>query len=639
METERSEDRWELNKPITADAVMGAGERNPRRVLRMLTLTYLIALGAVAAWLVRYQVVGSPEMMDSYNRQIVRRIHLPPQRGSILDCNEVPIRTNAATFKFVLYLDALVDPRHGRQKCLNQIGQAIVEFAKLFDTPTYRRLLRPESDIRATLLANGPLGLVLNEDFDPSDQMMAIWAVHRGDFPHIRLERRLRRMSTYPNCLVHTAGDIRLEEPIPSPAGALSGHARDTYHLYQKEMRGISGLELACDSVLRGTPGVEEVVVTANGLQRASVISRTDPVPGGHQYTTLDTRLQAISERGFFEDGGRGAFVITTCVDGAIRAIGSAPCPPLRTPDMDWKAIEADPDHPLLNRAKQSLYSPGSTIKPLLAQAFLASGKVAFDDLILCTGKQSIGRRLRGCKRAHGHVNMGDAIRLSCNTYFHRVGMQVGGDDLREWLENAYGCNDSEEAPELALPATTIMSRTGETWRPIENWLLCIGQGATEVSVPVLANAAAALVTGVVCRPHLLRPDPHALSPVSPPPNHAICRLPTTPETRRQVLQGMIDVVHGNPATGRRAKVAGLLIAAKTGTAEKEVDGGSRRINNTLMIALVPARAPVYAIACIVEDGRSGGATVAPRLKKVIEGMLEAGLILSDEEAGEGNES
>lgn len=641
MENTDAEERWELREPLAGDIVTGKGERDARRTLRMLTLAYLAILAAVATWLIRYQLVGSPEMMASYNRQIIRRIHLPPERGGILDCKGLPIRTNVASFKFVLYLDALVDPRYGRKKYLETIGQAIVEFAKLFDTPTYRRLLRTENDIRKALLANGPLGLVLNEEFEPSDQMMATWAVHRSEFPHIRLERRLRRVNPYPGSLLHTAGDIRLEEPIPPPLtpNAQFGHARDSYHLYQKEMRGISGLELQRDSLLRGKPGVEEVVVTASGLQRASVVSRKSPIPGRHLYTTIDIRLQEIAEHGFFEDGGRGAFAITTCADGALRALGSSPTPPPKDANTDWEAIKSDPNHPLLNRATQSLYSPGSTIKPNLAQAFLASGKVSPEDVVRCTGKQSIGRKLRGCKRAHGDVCLRDAIRLSCNNYFHRMGMHVGGDYLRQWLEKAYNYNGSKDKPDLALPQTKLMTRIGKTWRPIENWLLCIGQGATEVPVPILANAAAALVTGIVYRPHIFRADPHLPDPSLFPERHVICRLNTTPAIRKEVLQGMIGVVHGNPATGRRARVRGLLVAAKTGTAEKEIRSEGRMINNTLMIALVPARAPKYAIACVIEDGRSGGRTVAPRLKKVIEGMLEAGLIMSDEEAGEGNES
>ncbi|MCK5801697.1 MAG: hypothetical protein KAI66_02645 [Lentisphaeria bacterium] len=622
------------------DGFLGSAKRDPGRVLRMLTVAFFWSLAAVALWLIIHQVVGAPEMMKTHDRQLIRRIHLPPERGSILDCNGIAIRSNAPSFKFVLYLDALIDPRDGRKECLRKIGQAVIEFAKLFDTPTYRRLLRTEIELQNALSANGPLGLVLNKDFEPSDQMMATWAVHRGTFPHIRLERRLRRVSAYPGCLAHAVGDVRLEAPIvPRHNPAMkSGHPRDRYHIFQKEARGVSGMENQLDSILRGSPGAEVVIVTARGFKRATVISKTAPTPGRHVYTTIDIRLQKIAEQAFFADGRCGAFVITTCADGAVRALGSSPTPPLKSTGANWDAIMSDPSHPLLNRATQSLYSPGSTIKVILAQAFLASGKTTADEMVDCGGKQYIDGLLRGCKRAHGKVCLRDALRLSCNTYFHEMGLRVGDDYLRDWLQLAYGCsdvskkNDAKDGPHrLRIRGSRIMTPRDEgRWRDFENWLLCIGQGQTEVSMPSMANAVAALVTGVVFRPHIFRDGTGA--PVSPD-QHVICHLDTTPAIRREVLQGMIDVVHGNPATGRRARVPGLLVAGKTGTAERELRSERRVINNTLMVALVPARAPKYAICCVIEDGESGGRTVAPRLKKVIEGMLKAGLVVLDEEA------
>lgn len=597
-----------------------------QQTLRTLSITFAGCLGVVGVWLFVHQALGCPSMIATYREQIIRRIHLPASRGNILDCTGVPIRANAPSHKFVLYLDSLLDPRMSRDECLRAVNAEIVRFAKLFDAPTYRRFLQPRSQLAKALDATAPMGLVLNEEFEPSDTTIAIWGINRTSFPHIRLERWERRVSAFPGCWPFIVGSVRLEEPIgQSPPGPPSeSAARDHYHLYQKEMTGTSGIESQRESTLRGTAGVEEVVVTATGVQRVAVLSKTDPVPGRPVYTTLCLRLQRLGLGAFFADGACGAFAITTVADGAIRAVGSSPAP----------GGVRNASTPLANRAFLSLYSPGSTVKPLLDLAFLASGRVSPDDTVVCSGKYRIGTKLRGCDHVHSVVTMRSATCRSCNCYFEQTGWRVGPAYLHHWLRIAYGLNSHGDAavashPHIRmLPAKVMGPGQNGTWERIENWLLCIGQGDTEVTMPVLANATAALATGVVFRPHLFSDGPDGGEPVASS-EYIVGRLPSTPEMRAQVLEGMIDVVHDPRGTGRRARVRGIEIACKTGTAEKMKDGA--KIKNTLMVALVPARAPRYAIAAVIEDGVFGGVTVAPRIKAMVEGMLAEGFLSPDD--------
>ena len=325
------------------------------------------------------------------------------------------------------------------------------------------------------------------------------------------------------------------------------------------------------------------------------------PIEGNTVVSTLDAALQVAAYEGL--NGRRGAVVAIEPSTGRILAMVSAPDFPLSASSEDWRALLADDENgPLLNRAAQGLYAPGSTFKLIVAAAALEH---SMDDLtITCTGSATFGSYSMRCfdAKAHGAVNLDSAMAQSCNVYFATLGEQLGAAALQD-IATRFGFNQTMDYP-LAYRLSSFVLREGAGRNEMIE--TAIGQGRTLATPLQMATVAATIANdGVMMSPQLLDSvqtrDLYVLEQQAPKEIGAI----VTPEIAARLEELMVGVV--SSGTGTLAQVKGITVTGKTGTAENATGN-----DHSWFIGYAPAEGPTIAVAVLLEE--TGGGTAATRL-------------------------
>jgi peptidoglycan glycosyltransferase len=354
---------------------------------------------------------------------------------------------------------------------------------------------------------------------------------------------------------------------------------------------------------------------------------------GGTVVTTIVPALQQVAAR---ELGGRkGAVVALNPQTGAILAMVSAPSydpnafashKTAAVAAYD-KAVNSDPNQPLLNRAAQQTYPPGSTFKLVTAAAALSSGKYTPDSLInsptVLKLPQSNTPLTNFANEQCGdgkQVSLADALRISCNTAFGQLGMDVGADAIAAQAEK-FGFNTTIAGFPLA-EATSVFP-PGLQNDKAHTAQSAIGQYDVRVTPLQMAEVAAAIGNnGTLMKPYLvdkyLGPDLKTISTTSPA------------EQSKPIDQGVAAALNEmmqlvvTSGTGTAAQIPGVAVAGKTGTAQH----GNGVAPHAWFTGFAPAQNPKVAVAVVVEDGggelaATGGAIAAPIAQKVMAKALE----------------
>jgi len=341
--------------------------------------------------------------------------------------------------------------------------------------------------------------------------------------------------------------------------------------------------------------------------QRLDNLFSDRPVEGNSVVTTLDAGLQQAAYDALAKTNLRGAVVAVEPSTGRILASVSAPDFPLGVTTEDWNALLADgADSPLVNRAAQGLYAPGSTFKLLVAAAALEAGLDGF--ALDCTGSERFGATVMNCfdGKAHGHMTLDDAMAQSCNVYFAALGEQLGAAALREMAER-FGFNQPSAYPlEYSISAFSLTDAAARD-EMIET---AIGQGKTLATPLQMAMVAAAIANGG------LMMNPYILDSVQTRDLRVIEKL--MPVSAGTVLSPAIaarlaDMMAGVVATGtgKPAQIANVAVAGKTGTAQNETGN-----DHSWFVGFAPAEQPAIAIAVLLEE--TGGGTKATALAKTV---------------------
>jgi penicillin-binding protein A len=330
--------------------------------------------------------------------------------------------------------------------------------------------------------------------------------------------------------------------------------------------------------------------------------------------------------------GRKGSVVAIEPETGKVRVMVSIPeYDPNRIPS-DFRAINGDPNKPLLNRSTQERYAPGSTFKVVTAAAALDSGKVTPDSIIDGSSPKEIsGVPLANSGgQSFGPISFTDALTNSVNTVFAQVGEDIGRETLVEYMKR-FGFY---EEPELDYPgeqmvASGIINSDG---RFVEDGFdvgrVAIGQGGQEGQIQTtpmqMALVASAIANdGKLMRPRLtdrvVRKDGRVSERVQPDLQSQVMK----PETAEQLAAMMSRVVE--EGTGTAAALSGIQVAGKTGTAEV---GTAAQFTQPWFIAFAPVEEPRIAIAVTVENqpsGSQGGTVAAPIAASVMEALLGGG--------------
>ena len=579
------------------------------RVRIALAALFMVAVaGVLIRVLYREQVEVGEEHREAVSRQSIRRIRIPARRGNILTSDLVAVAKNRSVRDLVFYPEGM---RLGRRS--RSIAHMIEVSERIAIALGRENALKKEL-IEHHLNTSPGLPLVVFSDLDDREMALALECTRqlRG------IDVEVGEARSYPqgNFAPHIIGTTRLESPKEAAD-------RKEFFYYIQDTVGRSGVEYLCDAPnwalpavgLRGTPGYALHQVDHLGYVHRRMVEHQDPVHGSNVVLTLDSRAQRLAEK--LLDGRRGAIVLVDADNGDVLAAATAPRYDLSEYSKDYDKLRDDPALPLLNRAFQGSYTPGSILKPVVAMALLDGG-IDPNEEVDCIGFTEIGQASIRCARRSGHglTDLRHGIAWSCNCYFNQMGMRVGEEKLFQALRSAgIGEKTGIELSEVrgVMPSHELKRRRGQgRWTRYDTALLSMGQGLVTVTPLQAALFTAAFCNGgTLWKPHLI------LKLVD---QGGKTRWERRPESRGNLLltgkrlapivEGMFDVVNTDTGSGRRGAVPGLKIFGKTGSAEVGSQANRRLI--VWFIAFTEHAGRRYAIAVMVEDGLAGGRDCAP---------------------------
>ena len=565
------------------------------RRLGMARTAVWIVLGIIILSFFRTQILGHGKYQLQSETNRLRPIPLPAPRGVIYDRNGRVLAENVPGYTVSL----LPAPEPSLRSTLASIA-AIANI----DSMEIERVLQ-----RARKAPYQP-ALVLG---DAPFSVVSALEERRVAIPGLLIQAEPKR--TYPDTAIvaHLIGYV----------GEVTEGERATKRFAQVRLGGLvgkDGLEREYDDTLRGSEGVRFVEVSARGqmVREAEAAANLAPVPGTDLHTTIDLDLQKyISET--FPAGQRGAVLALNPNTGEVLALFSAPGfdPNAFVGGISapyWRALNENAARPLLDRAIQARYPPGSTWKLAVAAMALKRGIAGprTHMPIPCRGGLQYGNRFFRCWEAHGHgdLNLMDAIAQSCDVYFYQLGIKLGVSSLLEdanaWgFRGRTGIDLPGEIPSEFPTGPEYYDRLygPRRWTSAVALNLAIGQGENAQTLIQMVRLFQQLASdGRMRTPFVVRSTRAASTEAA--------SLDLNPEQIAILRRAMISVIE--QGTGRVGRLAALQIAGKTGTAQN-----SHGPDHGWFIAFGPAEKPEIVVGAIVEFARHGTA-VAPMVARTI---------------------
>lgn len=548
--------------------------------------------------------VQNPEFYNERaERNRIKSIPVLAPRGKILDRDGRVIVDNHSSFSLILSRENL------REEHLKIIAEGLnLDYADLQERLRKFRN-RPKYE-----------PIIIKEELTPAD--LAFVEAHRspGLFPEMELIHSQRRLYPRDGFAAHLIGYVgEISEEELNSAEFIDYEPGDVIGKY--------GIERQYNRVLMGVDGQRQVVVDNLGRER-QVVGFKEAIPGKDLQLTIDLDLQAVAELAM--DGRRGAVVALDPRNGEVLAMVSRPAydPNVfagRIPLKIWKDIVNNPERPLLNRAIQAQLAPGSTFKPIMALAGLETGLLTDDFRVHCSGGASFYGRYFKChqKGGHGSVDLQKAIAQSCDVFFYTLGNRLGIDTIARYAEMVgFGRKTGIDLPHEAeglVPSSQWKMRTfRQKWYAGETISVSIGQGAMTVTPLQLATAIGGIaVGGIWHKPHLVREH----SSEARKENLQIANI-------LKVIDGMYAVVNQG-GTGVRARIPGLELCGKTGTAQlasnqvlKGTALGQKLKDNAWFVGFAPRQSPEIVVAALFESGEHGN-LAAPIVRDVIKAYFD----------------
>ena len=406
----------------------------------------------------------------------------------------------------------------------------------------------------------------------------------------------------------------------------------DNHETLWPETEGREGLEQTFNEMLAGKRGEYKLTFDKDGRKTSEKLI-TPPTPGHNVVTTLDVRLQALAEKALDAKAKRGAIVIVDPNTGDILAMASWPSydPNSFVPSISaekFKALQDDPDIPLLPRAFRSSYPPGSTFKIAVGIAALETGAVGPEDRYQCVPAIEIGNlTFHNWKKGdRGALNFVQALTESCDTWFYQVGIKTGAEPIVDWaIKLGFGAKCGiplRGEAEGRVPNDEYMKAThGRRLLNGDIANLSIGQGDTQVTPLQMAQAMAIVANGGTFYQARLVQQVQTLDDqiVTAYQVRAKKTLELSPGTLDELRTGMIDAVNSAGGTGHAASLDSVEVAGKTGTAQ----WGPKNKERTAAWfgGFLPASQPQYAFAALYEGDVGskvhGGSASAPMIAQI----------------------
>ena len=591
-------------------------------------LGVLAAFSLIAARAYYLQVTRHDDLRAQAESNRTAVLPIVPHRGLILDRNGIALATNYSAYTLEITPSRVGDV----ESVIDELAQIIDIQPK--DRKRFKRL-RDESRNFDSL----PIRTRL------TDTEVARFTAMRFRFPGVEIKARLFRQYPYEDVASHVVGYIgRINRAEKALMEDWPDEDRANYR--GTEYIGKLGIEQSFEQHLHGQAGFDQIETSAGG-RAVRTLARTSATPGNTVMLTLDIKLQKLVEDMFGQR--RGALVALDPRNGEVLAFVSKPTfdPNLFVDGIDvdnWKMLNESIDKPLLNRALRGTYPPGSTYKPFMGLAALATGKRTPQSITHDPGYWMFGDHRF---RSHGDSGLGSvdlyrSIVKSSNVYYYVLANDLGVDAIHDFMKpfdfgQLTGLDLKGEVkgvlPSQAWKRRTYKKPEQQRWYAGETISLGIGQGYNSFTMLQLAQATAILANrGVKHVPHLGLATEDAITrtrhPIERPPGE---NLGLQPAHLEAVVKAMVGVTQEGTST-RVFAGAPYLSAGKTGTAQAVTIGqkdkyDARKLeehkrDHSLYVAFAPADKPQVALAIVVENAGFGAAHAAPIARRVFDYVL-----------------
>lgn len=573
-----------------------------REMGKRLSAALLVLFLVLAGRLVHLQILDRADWERRSVENRIRPERIKAFRGVIRDRNGVLLATNRPAFS----VGVIPSQVRGKPEVYDALeGLLGVPAAEIEETVRQEASAHPYDEVR------------VQRDVDM--QTVSRIEERRLDLPGVVVIAEPVREYPFGAVGCHTLGyiaEIRKDE-----LEALRG--KGPYR--QGDVVGRSGVEKRYEHALRGEDGTRFLLEDAHGREIREV-GEEPPTPGNVVVLSLDWRLQAVADS-VLGDHLAGAIVALDPRDGSVLALASHPgFDPnefaIGIGAQAWRDMNSDPAHPLLNRAVQSAYPPGSTYK-------LVTAAVALEDRIVgpgtlfrgCYGGYTFGARFFRCWEpgGHGQLALADAIVHSCDVYFYQVGERMNLVRFEEegkhfGFGRKTGIDLPQEVKGLVPGPGYFDERYGRSrWTRGVQLNLAIGQGELLVTPLQLAVFYGALGLGGEMH------APHVLSRVETYEGQLLEGFRDRTEmvhldrgAWRVLTEALAGVVERGTARG--ARIEGIRVAGKTGTAQNP-----HGLEHAWFVAYAPVEAPEIVVAAIVEQAGHGGTIAAPMVRRILE--------------------
>jgi len=604
---------FDIMMPIEGRKTKRTNDRREKRFLFMSLIILLFTILLVRIWYL--QIIKGERFRKLSENNRIRIVSVKAHRGKIMDRERRIIADNRPSFNLSL------TPEDIKAKDLLKILDLLNERIPLYKERIIKRI-RSVSPFKP---------LVIKRDIDRDS--VAFIVEHIFDIPGVELNIEPLRSYQYNDLSAHLLGYLgEIDEKGLQ-------ESKNGYQL--GDFIGQLGIEKVYETYLKGENGKKQVEVDAYGRELKLLIKK-DFSPGNNLILTIDIRIQKLAEE--LLDNMTGSIVVMNPQNGEVLAMVSKPSfdPNLFAKGIskeDWLNLVRNEKHPLQNRAIQGQYPPGSVYKIVTAIAGLEEGIITPKTTIFDKGYFFFGNRVYRCWKegGHGTVNLHKALVESCDTYFYKVGSQLGIDTLARYAKG-FGLGKKteiglENEKEGLVPSTQWKKRVkNEPWFPGETISASIGQGYNLVTPIQLASLMSSIANGGIrYKPKLVKQieSPEGIILFSNQ-SEIIGRIPARPETLKIVRKGLLGVVNDNHGTGRSAKIKNILVAGKTGTAqvirmkENEPKDNQERLPYHLrdhgwFVSFAPFENSELVVVVCSEHGGKHGASYAPLAKKIIQ--------------------
>ncbi len=576
---------------------------------RLAVVSYVIVgmIGLLLIGFWKLQVIDSDKYSQWADRNRIRSIPVIAPRGRMLDRDGRVLVDNYPSFSVLLLRDDPALVMKELPMIAEGLGVPINDLADQLDSARELPKFQP---------------IVIKPEATPAD--VAFIESHRSDIPLLEMLMVHRRRYLPNGFMAHTSGYV----------GEVSEKQIEDSNskLRPGDFVGKTGLERQYNDMLQGTDGMRRVIVNSVGKE-VDRLPTQEAIPGKQIQLTIDYDLQQIAEQSL---GARpGAVVALDPRTGEVLAMVSRPTPDpndfaVRISGKEWKELNDDPLHPLLNRAIQAQLAPGSVFKIVTATAMLEDKNPPESFTSFCPGYGTFYGRQFKCwvfgKSSHGTVDLKKAIMQSCDIFFYNVGMRLGIDRLSYYgshlgIGRKTGIDLPSEEAGLMPSAEWAERVQHRKWYAGETISVSTGQGAVTTTPLQLARLIGGIASGGVFKqPHLLKDAQ----------NVGEERFHISESTTEKITDAMYAVVNEG-GTGATLKLAGIELSGKSGTAQvigyatRERLGKQKKFeDNAWFVGYAPRRDPEIVVAVLVqESGQHGGTASGPVARDIIKAYYD----------------